>query len=52
MDFRNCNSCENQSEDASDDVFDENEDVVEITEHKLEYESSDNDWTSDNDCLV
>ena len=41
----NCDSCENQSEDTSDDVFDENENEVEITKDELEYESeySDND---------
>ena len=38
-DLCNCDSCEN-------------EDEVEIMEDELEYESSDNDWTIDNDCLV
>ena len=38
-DLCNCGSCENQSEDTCDDVFDENEDEVEITEKGLEYES-------------
>ena len=42
-DLCNWDSCENQSEDTSDDVFDENENEVEITEDELEYESSDND---------
>ena len=50
----NCGSCENQSEDTCDGVFDENEDEVEITDGGLEYESdySDNDLTINNDCLV
>ena len=41
----NRDSCESQSEDTSDDAFDENEDEVEITKDELEYESeySDND---------
>ena len=45
-DLCNCRSCENQSEDTCDGVFDKNEDEVEITEDGLEYESeySDNDW--------
>ena len=49
-----CGSCKNQSEDTCDGVFDKNEDEVEITEDGLEYESeySDNDWTTNNDCLV
>ena len=38
-DFCNCDSCEDQSEDASVDLFDKNEDEVEITEDELEYES-------------
>ena len=51
-DLCNCDSCENQSEGTSDDVFDEKEDEVEITKYELEYGSSGNDWTIDNDCLV
>ena len=41
----NCGSCENQSEDTCDAVFDKNEDEVETKEDGLEYESeySDND---------
>ena len=51
LDLCNCDSCENQSEDTSDDVFDKKEDELEITVDELEYESeySDNDWTIDND---
>ena len=41
-DLCNCDFCENQSEVCSDDVFDENEDEVEITEDELEYKSSAN----------
>ena len=35
-DLCNCNSYENQSEDTSDDIFDENKYEVEITEDELE----------------
>ena len=43
-----------QSEYARANIFDKNEDEVEVTEDELEYESkySDNDWKIDNDCLV
>ena len=53
-DLCNCGSCENQSEDTCDDVFDENEDEVEITEDGLEYESeySYNYLRISNDCLA
>ena len=39
-DLCNCDFCENQSEVSSDDVFDENEDEVEITKDEFEYKSS------------
>ena len=39
-DLCNCDFCVNQSKVSSDDVFDENEDEVEITEDELEYKSS------------
>ena len=38
-DLCNCDSCENQSEDISDDIFDKDENEIEITENVLEYES-------------
>ena len=40
-----CDYCENQSKDGSVDIFDKNEDEVEVTEDELEYVSkySDND---------
>ena len=38
-DLCNCDCSENQSEDISDDIFDKDENEVEITENVLEYES-------------
>ena len=53
-DLCHCDYCENQSEDASANIFDKNEDEVKVKDDELEIKSkySDNDWKIDNGCFV